>query len=127
MIAVPADTGIDVGRSRAADAVLTTTLLFVVVALGLAARAQPRVPAVVLGGSLTVLAEVVAYRYRGRVQEAWRRQPVRVLSILLALAVITVGAVVAPDRSLSAFAGAFGTYLILLALVSSEVVDPFRE
>lgn len=115
---MPADTGIDVGRSRAADAILATTLLVVVVTLGLTVRVPPQPLGVGIGGLGTLAAEGVAYQYCDRVRAAWRRQPVRVVSIFLSLAGITIGTAVAPAMTLSAAFGALGTYLGLLGLVS---------
>lgn len=124
MSAVPEDTGIDVGRPAAADAVLAVTLLAVVVGLGLAARVRPAPLAVVAGAGLTLVAEGLAYQDPGRVRAWWERQPVRVAAIGSALVAITAGIVLAPDRSVSLAVGALSTYLLLLGLVSAGLLQP---
>lgn len=123
MSTVPEDTGIDVGRPVAADAVLAVTLLAVVVALGLAARVRPSPAAVVAGAGATLVAEGLAYQDPDRVRTLWERQPVRVAAIGAALVAITAGTVLAPDRSVSLAIGALSTYLLLLGLVTAGLLD----
>jgi hypothetical protein len=114
-------------RPAGADAILAITLLTITIGLGITAGARPA-PLLLLAGSLcTVLAEVIAGHYHGRVRVLWGNQWVRVGTLWVGLAALTGGVLVAPTRTISTAVGAITTYLLLLGLVVTGSLPPPAE
>ncbi|MDQ2050499.1 hypothetical protein RBH26_08360 [Natronolimnohabitans sp. A-GB9] len=103
---------------RRTDLALT---LLVLVAVGIAftlADASPSLLAAVVGGLGTIVFELLAARAYETVRSYWERPLVQAGSVVLALAGIAVGAVVAPSSVLSFAFGSLMTYLGYLVVVT---------
>ncbi|WP_436345718.1 hypothetical protein [Natronorubrum sp. FCH18a] len=108
------------------DAALT---LLVLVAVGIAfvlVDASPSPLAVAVGGLGTIAFELVAARDVATVRYYWEQSVVQALSVAVALLVVAVGSLVAPETVLSLFLGGAITYLVFLALVRTGLVPPPR-
>ncbi|THE63913.1 hypothetical protein D8Y22_16470 [Salinadaptatus halalkaliphilus] len=108
------------------DAALAVVVL---VAAGVAfvlVDASPSLSATAVGGLGAIAFEIVAARDVATVRHYWDRAAVQGLSLALALLVIVIGALVAPETVLSLCCGGAITYLAFLALVQSGLVPPPR-
>lgn len=99
------------------DAALAVLVLLAVAVAVVTTGVHPSPFFLVLGAGATVAFELVAARNPAAVRRQWRRPAVRTSAVVLALALVAAGAVLAPSRTLSTVAGALLAYLCLLALV----------
>jgi hypothetical protein len=112
--------------SRARDGGLGAGLLGAVALLAIAVDASIEGSVVLCGIATTIVLEVVAYRRPTLVREQFERRSVVGGSMLLVVAVIAAGTLLAPDRVLSLMLGAVGTYLALLVTVAISGSSPRR-
>ncbi|WP_254769279.1 hypothetical protein [Salinilacihabitans rarus] len=108
------------------DGALAAVALAAFAAAFVAVDAAPSVPAFLLGAAGTLAFEAVAARRAAAVRRYWERRAVQVASLAGALALVAVGAAVAPSPLLSAGGGALAAYFLLLALVRAGAVPPPR-
>ena len=112
---------------RRADAALTLVALGAFVVAFLAVDASLSTLFLALGGAGTIAFELLAARDPATVREYWDRRPVQLASLALAVALAGLGALVAPSSVLSAGIGALVTYLLVLAIVSTGVVEALTD
>lgn len=110
-------------RARALDGGLAVVVLFVAVAAGVGSAATLSVPGVAAGALLSFCVEWLLARWRARVRAVWERPGVRVVSLLVALALILVLVRTAPSVGLSVVGGAAAGYLLVLAAVELGLVS----
>ncbi len=109
------------------DAVLALVALAAFVVAGVAVDASLSYPSLLVGAAGTIAFELLATRDPATVREYWERRPVQAASLVLALVVAGVGALVAPRIVLSAGIGALVTYVCFLGLVGLGVVEPLDD
>ena len=112
---------------RRTDAALTLVALAVFVVALLAVEASLSAPVLALGGAGTIAFELLAARDPATVRDYWDRRPVQLASLALAVALAGLGALIAPSSVLSAGIGALVTYLLVLAVVSTGVLEPLAD
>ncbi|AFZ73309.1 hypothetical protein [Natronobacterium gregoryi] len=108
--------------SRRVDGVLAGVLLFGLLGAFVATAATLSLPLFFLGSVLTAVLEAVLALRAEAVGQWWAHSVVRGGSLVVALAVVVAGSVVAPSIVLSFALGATVTYLGLLGLVATGIV-----
>lgn len=77
-----------------------------------------------VGGTATIVFELLASRDPALVRRYWERRSVQLASLIVAVGGAAVGALVAPRPVLSLCCGATITYLAFLGLVRTGTVPP---
>ncbi|QCS41432.1 hypothetical protein [Natrinema versiforme] len=79
-----------------------------------------------VGGTGTIVFELLAARDPALVRDYWERWPVQLASLAVAIGGAAVGARVAPVPVLSLCCGATLTYLVFLALLRTGIIPPLE-
>ncbi|WP_408957194.1 hypothetical protein [Natrinema sp. 74] len=108
------------------DGALAVLALAAFLALVVRVDASLSVGLLLLGGTTTVVFEILAARDPALVRSYWERWTVQLASLAAAISGAAVGARIAPTAVLSLCCGATVTYLAFLALLRTGIVPPLE-